>query len=93
MEYLRDTIYNAVSLTFGKKHATTADWFKAQLDKRQPFMDEKRRGFVSYKARLARGHSRYLGRPETKSNRFQGVVLKFGFNCAITYRSVLTKAI
>ena len=26
-EYLRDSIYNAVSLTFGKKQVKTADWF------------------------------------------------------------------
>ena len=31
-EYLRDTIYNAASLTFGKKQAKTADWFEAHLD-------------------------------------------------------------
>ena len=46
-KYLRDTIDNAASLTFGKKQAKTADWFEAHLD--QPFIDEKRRAFASYK--------------------------------------------
>ena len=31
-EYLRDTIYNAASLTFGNIQAKTADWFEAHLD-------------------------------------------------------------
>ena len=48
-EYLRDTIYNAASLTFGKKQAKTADWFEAHLDEIQPFIDE-RRAFASYKS-------------------------------------------
>ena len=47
---LRDTIYNAASLTFGKKQAKTADWFEAHLDKIQPFIDEKRRTLASYKS-------------------------------------------
>ena len=31
-KYLRDTIYNAASLTFGKKQAKTVDWFETHLD-------------------------------------------------------------
>ena len=93
-EYLRDTIYNAASLTFGKKQAKTADWFEAHLDEIQPFIDEKRRALASYKACPVRGHSKCLGQPIAKSNRFQGIVqMTFGFSCAITYRSVLTQAI
>ena len=34
-EYLRDTIYNAASLTLGNKQAKTVDWFKAHLDEIQ----------------------------------------------------------
>ena len=35
-----------------------------------------------------REHSKCLGWPEAKSNRFQGVVqMNFSFSCAITYRS------
>ena len=48
-EYLRDTIYNAASLTFGKKQAKKADWFEAQLDEIQPFIYEKRRALASCK--------------------------------------------
>ena len=47
-KYLRDTIYNAASLTFGNKQAKTADWFEAHLI--QPFIDEKRRALASYKS-------------------------------------------
>ena len=49
-EYLRDTICNAASLTFGKKQAKTADWFESHLDEIQPFIDEKRRALASYKS-------------------------------------------
>ena len=49
-EYLRDTIYNAASLTFGNKQAKTEDWFEAQLDEIQPLTDEKRRALASYKS-------------------------------------------
>ena len=49
-EYLRDTIYNAASLTFGKNQAKTVDWFKAHLEEIQPFIDEKRRALASYKS-------------------------------------------
>ena len=38
-QHLRDTIYNAASLTFGKKQAKTTDWFEAHLDEIQPFID------------------------------------------------------
>ena len=48
-EYLRDSIYNAASLTFGKKLAKTV-WFEAFLDKIQPFIDEKKRALASYKS-------------------------------------------
>ena len=48
-KYLRDTIYNAASLTFGKKQAKTSDWFDANLDEIQPFIDEKRRALASCK--------------------------------------------
>ena len=93
-KYLRDTIYNAASLTFGKKQAKTADWFEAHLDEIQPFVEEKRVPFPTTKARRVRGHSKYLGRPEAKPNRFQGVVqMTFGFSCAITYRSVVIQTI
>ena len=72
----------------------TADWFEAHLDKIQPFIDEKRCALASYKSCPVRGHSKCLGQPEAKSNRFQGVVqMTFDFSCAITYRSVLTQAI
>ena len=47
-EFLRDTIYNAASLTFGKKQANTANWFEAHLDEIQPFIDEKRHALASY---------------------------------------------
>ena len=84
-EYLRDTIYNAASLNFGKKQAKTVDWFKAHLDEIQPFIDEKKHALVSYKSSPSE---------KTLQMRFQGVVqMTFGFNCAITYRSVLTQAI
>ena len=93
-EYLRNTIYNAALLTFDKKQTKTADWFEAHLDKIQPFIDEQRRVLASYKARPVRGHSKCLGRPQAKSNRFQGVVqMTFGFSCAIKNRSVLIQAI
>ena len=49
-EHLRDTIYNAASLTFSKKQAKTADWFEAHLDEIQFFIDEKRRTLASYKS-------------------------------------------
>ena len=49
-KYLKDTIYNAASLTFGKKQAKTANWFEAHLNKIQPFIDEKRRALASYKS-------------------------------------------
>ena len=49
-EYLRDTIYNAASLTFGNKQAKTADWFEGHIDKIRPFIDEKRRALASYKS-------------------------------------------
>ena len=49
-KYLRDTIYNAASLTFGKKQAKTADWFEAHLNEIQPLIDEKRRALASYKS-------------------------------------------
>ena len=48
-EYLRDTIYNAASLIFGKKLTKTANWFEVQLDEIQPFIDEKRFVLVSCK--------------------------------------------
>ena len=48
--YLRGTIYNAASLTFGKKQAKTADWFKTYQDEIQPFIDEKRHALASYKS-------------------------------------------
>ena len=47
-EYLRDTVYNAASVTFGKKQATAADWFEVHLDEIQPFIDEKRHAHASY---------------------------------------------
>ena len=47
-KYLRDTIYNAASLTF--KQAKRVDWFEAHVDEIQPFIDEKRRAFASYKS-------------------------------------------
>ena len=49
-EYLRDTIYNAASLTCGKKQAKTTDWSEAHLDEIQLFIDEKRRALASYKS-------------------------------------------
>ena len=49
-EYLRDNIYNAASLNFGKKQAKTADWFEAHLNEIQPFIDEKRCALASYKS-------------------------------------------
>ena len=54
-KYLSDTIYNAASLTIGKKQAKTVDWFEAHLDEIQPFIDEKRRALASYPVR---GHSK-----------------------------------
>ena len=49
-KHLTDTIYNASSLTFGNKQAKTVDWFEANLDEIQPFIDEKRRALASYKS-------------------------------------------
>ena len=49
-EYLTDTIYNDASLTFGKKQAKISDWFEANLDKIQLFIDEKRHALASYKS-------------------------------------------
>ena len=46
-EYLRDSIYNAASLTFNKKQANSADWFEAHLDEIQLFIDENRRDMIS----------------------------------------------
>ena len=63
-EYLRDTIYNAALLTFGKKQAKIADWFEAHLDEIQSFIGEKRRALATYK-------STHSERTETKSNRFK----------------------
>ena len=90
-EYLRDTIYNAASLTFGKKQAKAADWFKAHLDEIQPFIDEKRRALASYKSSPSERTLQMLRTALAKCNRFQGIVqMTFGFSCAIIYRSVLT---
>ena len=93
-EYLRDTIYNAASLTFRKKQAKTADWFEAHLDEIQPFNEEKRRALASYKSSPSERTLQMLRAARSKINRFQGVVqMTFGFSCSITYRSVLTQAI
>ena len=79
---------------FLKKQAKTADCFEAHLDEIQLSSDEKRRALASYKAHPVRRHSKCLGRPEAKFNRFDGVVkMTFGFSSAITHRSVLTQAI
>ena len=48
-EYLSDTIYNAASLTIGKKQAATVDWFEAHLDEIQSFIYGKRHILASYK--------------------------------------------
>ena len=49
-EYLRDNIYNAALLIFGKKPAKTANWFEAHQDEIQPYIDEKRCALASYKS-------------------------------------------
>ena len=49
-EYLRDTVYNAASLTFGKKQAKTADWLEVHLDEILLFIEEKRHAIASYKS-------------------------------------------
>ena len=49
-EYLRDTIYNAASLTVGKKQAKTVDLFEAHLDEIQPFIDAKSLALAFYKS-------------------------------------------
>ena len=55
-EYFRDTIYNAASLTFGKKQAKTVDWFEAHLDERQPSMTRKGVPLPPTKAHPVREH-------------------------------------
>ena len=49
-QYIRDTIYNSASLTFGNKQAKTADSFETNRNKIQPFIDEKRCALASYKS-------------------------------------------
>ena len=49
-EYIRETIYNAASLTFGNKQTNIAYWFEAHLDKIQPFIDEKKHALAPYKS-------------------------------------------
>ena len=46
-EYLRDAVYNAASLTFGKNQAKTVDWFEAHMDEIKPLINEKRRALAS----------------------------------------------
>ena len=41
-EYFRDIIYNAASLTFGKKQAKTVHLCEAHLEKTQHLIDKKR---------------------------------------------------
>ena len=71
-EYLRDTIYNAASLTFGKKQAKTVDWFEAHLDEIQPFIDEKR-PLPPTKAHPVRGHSKCLEQPKQSPTDFKAL--------------------
>ena len=60
----------------------------------RPSMTQRGMSLPPTEAHPVRRHSKYLGRSEAKSNRFQGIVqMTFGFSCAITYRSVLTQAI
>ena len=91
-EYLRDTIYNAASLTFGKNRQRQRIGLRPTWT--SPSLTRRGVPLPPTKAHPVREHSKCLGRPEAKSNRFQGVVqMTFGFSCAITYRSVLTQAI
>ena len=53
-------------MTFGKKQANTADWFKAHLDKIQPFIDEKRRTLASYKSSPSERTLQMLRAPQSK---------------------------
>ena len=68
-EYLRDIIYNAASLTFGKNRQT-GDWFEVHLDEIQPFTDEKRRALASYKSSPSERTLQMLRVARSKSNRF-----------------------
>ena len=67
-EYLRDTIYNAALVTFGKKQAKTADWFEVHQDEIHPFIDEKGKGvpLPPTKAHPVREYSKCLVRPGSK---------------------------
>ena len=92
-EYLRDTIHNA-SLTFAKNRQRQRICLRPTWMRYIPSLTRRGVPLFPTKARPAREHSKCLGRPEAKSNRFQGVVqMTFGCSCAITYRSVLTQAI
>ena len=91
---LRDTIYNAALLTFGKKQAKTADCFEVHLDDIQLFIDEKRRALASYKSSPSEKTLKMLRAARSKVQQISKCCANdFGFNCAITHRSVLTKAI
>ena len=93
-EHLRDTIYNAASLTFGKNRQRQWIGLRPTWTRCSPSLTRRGVPLPPTKAHPVREHSKCLGRPKAKSNRFQGVVqMTFGFSCAITYRSVLTQTI
>jgi len=50
-QLLRDKIYDAAMLVFGKKHNKTADWFESHLDEMQPLLDARRQALALHKNR------------------------------------------
>lgn len=48
-QHFRDSIYNAVMTTFGKKTSNSADWFEAHSEEMTLVIKEKRRALTAYK--------------------------------------------
>ena len=93
-EYLRNTIDNAASLTFGKSKQRKQTVLRPTWTRYK--LSLKRRGvpLPPTEVHPVRGCSIYLWQPEIKSNMFQGVVQMTSLsNCAITYMVALTQAI
>ena len=89
-EHFRDTVYNAVLFTFGKKTSKSADWFEAHSEEMTPVIEAKRQHTkpnpVSRTSRFsvllaAKSSSVSDNAPET-----------IGFSCAPRFRSQLTPA-
>ena len=93
-EYLRDIIYNAASLTFGKNRQGQRIGLRPTWTRYSPSLTRRGVPLPPTRDHPVREHSKCLRWPEAKSNRFQGVAqMTFGFSCAITYSSVPTQAI